>query len=778
MLNEHKKNKRISNLLLVICLFVAQLVGVSIQQSTSVPSFLAEISEDELVDQIKSATTELSSIFNDELGIFVWNIQDPLNISRYGDLTEEPNFDETAYQQNDLQKWFDSLTQDIMMQYLFLKTNIKPALGFLGEDIQFTREWVFLTYNIVEWLYSIATNNQLISVLDYISESRDGFSEYWNTLIRPKYYEFLDENVALLPDTLALGTKILQAIDFSPHFSYLERYPIQMLSNEVNQWWNSINLYALFDPNFAIGGIDSSYIHNNYQKWFGWLEFTGMAYNETFIPVDITSDDYSDLQIYLYTSPQMALEYLTYINKHACGSSVVWNYNFYQYTIQDLTLSSLYNRIINSYAQHIFWVSEESQLIYDPRVSGFNWLTLENSFSGYSYVWSDYFIGDQDSNKDLYHYLNDLPLKITSKRTYQGPGDMRGLMDVFRVLSRGFSFDSTIKFCEDKALRVLEQILTSARDDGSFAFSPYFGTALDESLLSDSIIDDSILIRPIYLPDGLNRFTGTLTVMNFLMQARESLQNIGSYYYKEQNNQLKGLKRDLDNVLIKIGDLLLTKIDSKTSGILKETIVSNLVLHESYDPPYYSPKSVNIHIDLNPNKISIDDLPVWLHQCDSYRETGISSIYQWDYLFNLKQLYFITDEIDYIMPLFECLKCFNQDYQEDSQYQLTSICEGKDPVARTFFEVDITGTNIELNDKTGLFGKHIPSDYRKEVIPISSAFATETPVKISELTLDIYPIVLQSVLSTPMLDRAVLFGFISGIIMTIIIVYVKRPRNQ
>ena len=102
-------------------------------------------------------------------------------------------------------------------------------------------------------------------------------------------------------------------------------------------------------------------------------------------------------------------------------------------------------KLIYDYASHITWVDDQIQYIFDPRVSEINWIPLDNLYSGYSYVWAKYFIVSQDSNEDYYQYINNQPLSLTYSRSFQGAGDIRGLIDVYKVLRYGFEYDTLIQ---------------------------------------------------------------------------------------------------------------------------------------------------------------------------------------------------------------------------------------------------------------------------------------------------------------------------------------------
>ena len=53
----------------------------------------------------------------------------------------------------------------------------------------------------------------------------------------------------------------------------------------------------------------------------------------------------------------------------------------------------------------------------------------------------------------------------------------------------------------------------------------------------------------------------------------------------------------------------------------------------------------------------------------------------------------------------------------------------------------------------------------------------ETPQHISALVLNVLPALLETIFSNP-INQVVIVGFITGLIMTIAVVYVKRPRYQ
>ena len=82
-----------------------------------------------------------------------------------------------------------------------------------------------------------------------------------------------------------------------------------------------------------------------------------------------------------------------------------------------------------------------------------------------------------------------------------------------------------------------------------------------------------------------------------------------------------------------------------------------------------------------------------------------------------------------------------------------------------------------MNDKTGFFSSYIPYNYRENISPVTNAFAIETLQQISALVLKVLPAILEPIFSNP-INQVVIVGFIIGIIMTVSVVYVKRPRYQ
>jgi len=165
-------------------------------------------------------------------------------------------------------------------------------------------------------------------------------------------------------------------------------------------------------------------------------------------------------------------------------------------------LESTFYRIIADYANHISWIENQVQYIIDPGTENSR-TPLDTRYSGYSFVWSEYFVDGQDSNSDLNDYrIDQSSLKLINMRTFQGAGDIRGLMDIYGVLSQGFIYDSSIQIYEEKASLILNEILKSQRIDKSFIFSPYFGTALNRDIIATPLINDANLLIPYILPDG------------------------------------------------------------------------------------------------------------------------------------------------------------------------------------------------------------------------------------------------------------------------------------
>ena len=768
------RKRMMGNFFLVAVIFVAQLLGTSLPQSYSFSYSFDDFSSEELIEQIKSATSSISSLFNEKEGIFLWNYQNPFNLSRYGDLGDITNGDE-GLQELDFQIWLEGLSHDIEIQYLILKNNVNIALEFVGsqqEEYLFNRQWIFMTEKIVNWLYyNVATNDQIIHILNLMTPDENGFSSFWNKFVRPLDNDFVNDRISLLCDTMVLGSKILKAVEFMPYFTYFESASISLISDAVNNWWNAINRYALHEPKFAVAEIGDSLIDTNYNKWIGWSSFNQMSNNESFVTTDVFTDDYLDFQYYIYTSPQIASEYLMYIKKLSSPNSFAWNpssYNSYQ--VIDPSLSEITQKITNDYASHIGMIFDSVVYVFDP-YTGVSWTPLDQRYSGYTYMWQKYFIDKQDSENDLLQYqTGTAPLKITNMRTFQGAGDIPGLMDVYKVFSHSFVSDSTLQIEERNAFSLVSEIINSQREDNGFVFSPYFGTALDEELIARPLINDADLVLPEILPEGLRRFKGSLFVMEFLLQVKRDL----TIY--TQSNEMTFLKDRVDSVLDSLANLLLENIDHTTFGISKNSIIGNNLL-DTGGSYFYAICDVSVTVDMTQCLMMPDEMPDWLYNYDAYSGLGRSKIYQWDYLFLLNDLFQLTNDKDLLNPLLQSMLIFQADFLEDDQYQLSAICEGKDAIAKTFFSENLYEESIDLNDKTGFFSSYIPYNYRENISPVTNAFAIETPQQISALVLKVLPAILEPIFSNP-INQVVIVGFIIGIIMTVSVVYVKRPRYQ
>lgn len=768
------RKRMMGNFFLVAVIFVAQLLGTSLPQSYSFTYSFDDFSNEEIIDQIKSATSSISSLFNEREGIFLWNYQNPFNLSRYGDLGDITNGDE-GLQELDFQVWLEGLSHDIEIQYLILKNNVNIALEFVGnqqEEYLFNRQWIFMTEKIVNWLYyNVATNDQIIHILNLLTPDENGFSAFWNKFVRPLDNDFVNDRISLLCDTMVLGSKILKAVEFMPYFTYFESASISLISEAVNNWWNAINRYALHDPKFSVAGIGNSHIDNNYNKWVSWDSFNKMANNESFVTTDIFTDDYLDFQNYIYTSPQIASEYLMYIKKLSSPNSFAWNpssYNLYQVT--DPSLSEITQKITNDYASHIGMIFDSIVYVFDP-YTGVSWTPLDQRYSGYTYMWQKYFVDKQDSENDLIQYQTEIaPLKITNMRTFQGAGDIPGLIDVYKLLSHSFVRDSTLQIEERNAFSLVNEIINSQREDNGFVFSPYFGTTLDEALIADPLINDANLVLPEILPEGLRRFKGSMFVMEFLLQVKRDL----AIY--TQSNEMSLLKDRVDSALDSLANLLIENIDHTTYGISKNSIIGNN-LRDTGGSHFYARCDISVTVDLTQSSLLPDEIPDWLYHYDVYSCLGRSKIYQWDYLFLLNDLFQLTDDKDLLDPLLQSMLIFQADFLEDNQYQLSAICEGKDAIVKTFFSENLYEDSIDLNDETGFFTCHIPYNYRENILPVTNAFAIETPQHISALVLSVLPAFLEPIFSNP-INQVVIVGFITGIIMTVAVVYIKRPKYQ
>lgn len=768
------RKRMMGNFFLIAVIFVAQLLGASIPQSYSFSYSFDDFSNEEIIDQIKNATSSISSLFNEKEGIFLWNYQNPFNLSRYGDLGDITNGDE-GLQELDFQIWLEGLSHDIEIQYLILKNNVNIALEFVGsqqEEYLFNRQWIFMTEKIVNWLYyNVATNDQIIHILNSMAPDGNGFSAFWNKFVRPLDNDFVNDRISLLCDTMVLGSKILKAVEFMPYFTYFESASISLISEAVNNWWNTINRYALHEPKFAVAGIDDSLIDTNYNKWIGWYSFSQMSNNGSFVTTDIFTDDYLDFQNYLYTSPQIASEYLMYIKKLSSPNSFAWNpSNYNSFQVTDSSLSEITQKITNNYASHIGFIFDSIVYVFDPYV-GVSWTPLDQTYSGYTYMWQKYFIDKQDSENDLDQYQTETaPLKIINMRTFQGAGDIPGLMDVYKVLSHSFMRDSTLQIEERNAFILVTEILNSQREDTGFIFSPYFGTALDEALIADPLINNADLVLPEILPEGLRRFKGSMFVMEFLLQVKRDL----TIY--TQSNEMTLLKDRVDSALNSLANLLFENIDPTTSGIAKNSIIGNNLL-DTGGSHFYAISDVSVTVDMTLSSKLPDEIPDWLYHYDVHTCLGRSKIYQWDYLILLNDLFQLTNDKDLLDPLIRSMLIFQADFLDDNQYQLSAICEGKDAIVKTFFSENLCEDSIDLNDKTGFFTSCIPYNYREDISPVTNAFAIETPQQISALVLNVLHAILEPIFSNP-INQVVIVGFLIGIIMTVAVVYVKRPRYQ
>ncbi|MHA1558050.1 MAG: hypothetical protein ACTSPM_14105 [Candidatus Heimdallarchaeota archaeon] len=172
-------------------------------------------------------------------------------------------------------------------------------------------------------------------------------------------------------------------------------------------------------------------------------------------------------------------------------------------------------------------------------------------------------------------------------------------------------------------------------------------------------------------------------------------------------------------------------------------------------------------------------MPDWIANYNSLTFLGTSYIYQWDYLTLLKEAFLNLQDPDIVTPIFDSLLLFNEDFSQDDQYQLLSICEAKDAVARTLFTEALIDSCIILSDKTGIYGSAIPYKYRIGVSPVTNVFASETPQRVSALILSILPLLsdIADVISNP-INQIVIFGFVSGVVMTIAVIYIRRPKHQ
>lgn len=734
-----------------------------------------DFTNEELIEQIKTSTASLTSLYNNKEGIFLWNVQNPQNLSRYGNLADITNGEESL-DQLDYNLWLEGCAQDIAMQYLLLKNYVYVSLQFMGdiqEYYEFNREWIYMTAQIVDWIdRSYATDDTMINILDIFSEKSDGFGEYWNILIRPKYNPLIEETLSLLGDTLVLGSKILRAVEFMPYFSNYEKVYFLSIAERVSDWWVAINDYALYDPSFAIAGIDQSKISTEYEDWIGWFEFKKKSFKNEFNPVDITASGYLDFQKYLYTSPQLADQYLTYIEKASTMESYMWDNELVtKDSIKNPFLYDIYNMIVDNYSEHIQRVRNKVVYIFDP-TNDISWTALQYRFSGYSYLWDKYFVDTQGSETDLYEYrIDSSPLKLTGLRTYQGAGDIRGLMDVYNVLTHGFNPGGQITGCEIASMDIIAQILKSQREDRAFVFSPYFGTSLDVNILQEPIINDAKLCSPMILPSGLDVFTGSLSVYNFLLEVKEDLASFGYH------SDLSSLKVATDNTIRSLTDFITEKINPTTQGIAKQSIIGNTI-GVTENMPLYTSMKIQIAIDLSPQIFEEKKLPTWIMNHNIDLNKAYAEVNQWNYLQSLYKAFLLFEEPSFVASIFNSFQVFYEDFIEDQQYQLLAICEVKDAIARTFFIENLADDIISLNDRTGIYGNSIPFYYRSEVSPVTRAFAAETPQKVSVMVLSILPILesFLEIISNP-INQVVIVGFVTGLVLTIAVVYIRRPKN-
>lgn len=764
------KHRIIGIFLLLVTLLFGQFLGTSFHSSFGISSKLNEITDDDLIDDIKTATLSLTDLFNEEEGMFLWNVQDPTNLSRYGDQSDLTNTEEGLAGLN-CDQWLSGVKQDISLQYLLLKENVLTSLESVGDnydEYQFSRQWILLTEKIVSWLYlNVAMNDELIAILSLLSESGNGFDEYWNAFIRPKEQTFLDERIGLLVDSLVLGSKILKVVEFMPYFTPHEKNYILFRAEMVSDWWQAINKYALHDPGFAVAGLDNSRITEQYDKWVTWDDFVRMGYNGSFTVTDIYTEEYSTFTNSLYTSPQIADIYLTYIEKASTLESYMWyDDEFFNSIITEPLALSIANQITQDYADHIEYVSDKIVYILDP-TQDFGFTTLANRFAGYSYVWDNYFIEDQDSLTDLIHYLYNLPLAITGTRSFQGAGDIRGLMDIFNVLSHGFNLDND-QFKINSAYKVLSTILDAQRVDGSFILSPFYGTSIEPSVITLPLLNDAKLVFPNVLPDGINTFTGTMSFMEYLLW-------VYPYVVKYPSNMFSKIEGRLRLVLTSLGDLFLNNIDRDVFGLPVHSIIGTFAERTSF--PLFFVRPISIAISFQYESISEDQLPNWINSYNPYTKIGSTHVYQWNYLELLNSLFYINTEERFIAPIIDALDMFNDDYSDDNQYQLTSLCGISDAVARTFFSLEYNGYTISYRDTTGYYGAIVPYSYRSGVSPVTNAFSTEIPQAISSIILNIMPLLSLNFFNDP-INQIVLIGFIAGIILTVAVVYQKRPKNQ
>lgn len=761
--------------LLLVFLLCGSIFGTATNHSVALRTFSNTLSEDTLKDQLKLATASITSLFNKREGIFLWNIQNPDNLTRFGEDSDLTNSQEVL-EKYGYSSWVEGIVQDLVIQYLLLKNNIYQSaklVSSLDTDREFTRNWVFMTEKIVSWLYfDIATNDELIIALSRLSETGDGFGEFYNTLIREKEALFLNSKTSLLLDTLEIGSKILKSAEFLPYFNPQERNSFLLLAELASDWWEAINRYILYDPAFTIVGLGNSTIHSLNNNWIGWNNFLELAKNGSMPIADIREKEYLQLQNYLYTSPQMADLYLTHLEKAAIGESYLWDSNVghIHKKLTEPLMVQLVSEITNNYANHIKIVRNKTVYHFTPALNQ-SWVSLDKLFSGYSYHCEDYFVDSQGLTTDLYQYrYEDSPLRITGLRTFQGAGDIRGLMDIYHVLRHGFKFDHFLQSYEKAAFALLEEILRAQREDGSFIFSPYFGTALPEKVFPSPLFNNAKIEFPAMLPVGLNEFTGTLVVFDFLLKSYKDLRRFSL-------DRFTFLLNRFDRVLGTTAELLLANIDEQTKGLLKQTVVGTSFSQNS--SPTFEALNVKLEIDLHFANISLNNLPGWIIDFNPLDMTASSKVCQWDYLQYLYEYYQIFEEEEYLDPLLDALELFTQDFQKDQQYQLLSICGVKDAVANVFFREELSGGQIKLCDHTGFYGDAIPYHYRPGVSPVTQVFATVIPQDISAMLLSLPQI--QHNIGLDVYDpinQIVLVGLFGGVVLSVIVIYFRRPKHQ
>ncbi|MBD3191680.1 MAG: hypothetical protein GF308_13615 [Candidatus Heimdallarchaeota archaeon] len=769
----HIRLKRLLFIPLVL-LLCGHVYGTTVHHSVAVNSS-SEISEETLTDQLRLATASINSLFNTKEGIFLWNIQNPDNLTRFGEYGDLTNAQEVLEKQG-YTYWAEGIAQDLAIQYLLLKNNIYHSaqlVGSLETEREFTRNWVFMTEKIVSWIYfNIATNDNLIVALSELSETGDGFGEFYNILLREKEHLFINSEISLLLDTLEIGSKILKSVEFLPYFNQREQNNLLLLAELASNWWEAINRYILYDPAFAIAGLGRSKIHLLTDKWIGWKNFIQLTRNGSMQLADIRENNYLEFQNYLYTSPQIAHLYLTHLEKLAVEESYLWDpRNIYiDKKITDPLMIEIISEITNNYANHIKIVRNKTTYVFTPALQQ-SWIPLPELFSGYSYQWEEYFIDSQGLTTDLYQYrYAGFPLSITGLRTFQGAGDIRGLMDIYRVLRHGFKFDHIIQDYEKAAFALLEEILRAQREDGSFVFSPYFGTSLPKDLFPAPLFNNAKIEFPEMLPEGLNEFTGTLAVFDFLLGTYKDLNKFSldrfSFLINRQNRALQA-----------IADLLFANIDEETKGLLKQAVIGSSFLRSSL--PIFEVFNVKLEIDLRFVNIPLNNLPNWIIDFNPFDMTASSNIFQWDYLRFFYKLYQIFEEEEYLIPLVSAFQLFNEDYQEDQQYQILAICGVKDAVANIFFREKMAGGQMKLCDNTGHYGDAIPYGYRQGVSPVTHVFASVIPQDISAMLLSIpeFQPLIELDFYDP-INQIVLCGLFGGILLSVIVIYLRRPKHQ